>query len=127
MSEVCNITATIDNQTQYALTFDTNSTVWGYFSDSGTGDNSQVPANSQLQVFTAWGAEGSGTGCQGQVTYTFTDQNNNPQDITLFYKDPYTGDNAFSATVPGGLSCTNNGPTHGDTVSVIYTISGTVS
>jgi hypothetical protein len=129
MSENNNVTATIDNQTTYTLNYDSNNVSWGYVTTSGPDNSTVIPPGSQLQVFYAWGAEGSGTGCQGNLTYGFTDQNNNSQELTLFYKDPYNlgTDNEFSATVPSGLTCTNNGPTHGDSVAVTYTISGSVS
>lgn len=127
MTAAPTVTAEINNQTQYLLTFETNSIIEGRFSNAEP-NSTQIPAGEQLQVFFASSAgAGSEAGCEGSVIYQFTDQNGNPQVVTLFYKDLYLGDNEFSATVPGGLSCTNDGPTHGDMVAVTYTISGTVS
>jgi len=126
MTEVPNVTAKINNQTQYLLTFGSNSIIEGHFSNAEP-NSTQIPAGEQLQVFFASSGPAKDVGCEGNVTYQFTDQNGNPQEVTLFYKDPYLGNNEFSATVPSGLTCTSEGPLHGDTVSVTYTLSGTVS
>jgi hypothetical protein len=122
MDSDCFVTATISNNTAYKLDFDNDSTTWGSFNNTET----TISPHSQQEVFTAVGAAGSGTGCQGSATYTFTDQYNHSQDVTLFYKDPYIGSNAFSATAPAGITITNDGPAHGDTVPVTYSISGSI-
>jgi hypothetical protein len=124
MSNACNVTATIENLTSYTLTFVNNIVQWGYFNLNGN----SVPPNTSNQGFYAYGAEGSATGCQGSATYSFTDAAGHLQEVTFYYSVPWNveTDNEYSATVPGGLTCTNNGPSSGDHTICTYTLSGTV-
>ncbi|HEU4886459.1 MAG TPA: hypothetical protein VFV49_01135 [Thermoanaerobaculia bacterium] len=124
MSQNNNVTATIVNNSGYNLTYDTQNVDWGYVTINA---NTVDSGTSSQQAFYAVGAQGSGTGCSGNVTYTFTDGNGNQQDVTFYYDDPYIGSNSFSITVPPGMTQSASGPSKGDSVTVSYTIGGSVS
>ena len=123
MSQNENVTASLQNNTQYTLTYQSVNVEWGNYYNHGT----TIDANSTVDIFYAVGAEGSGTGCQGSVIYGFTDQNGHQQTITLTYEDPYIGSNSFGVTnLPNGLSGSANQPSGGP-VTVTFSLSGTVS
>jgi hypothetical protein len=123
LSENENVTASIQNDTQYTLVYSKVNTLWGNYYNHGT----TVGPNTTVDVFYAVGAEGAGTGCQGSVIYNFTDQNGNQQSITLSYEDPYIGDNSFQVPeLPAGMKGSANQPSGGP-VTVTYTISGSVT
>ena len=117
-----NVTATLDNQTPYTLNYDSVSVQWGDYYNQHT----TVVPNSTLEIFYACGAEDADSGCQGTVTWTFTDQNGNAQDFTLTYNDPASGPNTYSTNVPEkGMSGSYSGG-GGDSASVTFTISGSI-
>lgn len=101
MSETCNVTATLNNQTDYVLNYVSQNTVWG---NGAAISGASVCPGASLQIFYAHGAQGTATGCQGTVLYQFTDQNGIAQSVTLAYADPFSGSHSFSATVPSGCA-----------------------
>jgi hypothetical protein len=118
-----NVTATIANQTPYTFTYSTQKLTSG----TVTINAKTIDASSSAQAFFAMASPGTATGCEGTVTYSFTDQNGTTQNISFFYEDPYANPNKFSVTAPAGISSKNNGPANGFQVAVTYTISGSVT
>ena len=120
--ELLSVTAMLVNNSPYDLKYESASVVWGNYYNKST----SVPPDSTLEIFYAIGLGGAPTGCQGTVTWAITDQNGNSQDITLTYKDTYTGPNSFGITVPSGMTGSATQP-QGDEVTVTYTVGGSIS
>jgi len=120
MSNNENVTGIINNNTEFEFTYNANALEWGYYYNI----EQSVDANASATMFYACGAEGSGTGCEGNVYYNFTDQNGNTQSISLYYQDPFIGSNIFKISVPPGMtgSATPNVPS--GSVTVVWTVSG---
>lgn len=123
VTQVYQVSAAVNNMTSYALSYSSSTTSAGIV-EVVTND---ISANEQQQAFVATPSASGTPGCQGGVTYGFTDQNGDSQTVTFFYNDPQVGDNTFTASGPAGLSITNNGAAIGATVNVVYTISGSVT
>jgi hypothetical protein len=124
MTALPSVTGTIDNTTSYTLSYVSHVVENGSLS-LGPGT---VPAGARQQAFRAQGVAGGISPCQGSVTYGFTDEQGGAQELTLYYSDPIMdGKNEFSATVPNGMSCTNDGSADGNTRQVTWTLSGTVT
>jgi hypothetical protein len=122
MSQNENVTASITNNTDYTIKYQSVDVLWGNYYNK----NTTIDPHSTTAIFYAVGAEGSGTGCQGNVTYGFTDQNGNAQTFVLTYEDPYSGSNSFgTASLPNGITGSSNDP-QGGPVVVTYMIGGAV-
>lgn len=114
------VTAIIVNNTVYTLASPVSSPVLGQISIL----SAQILPNIQLPAFVGF-TEMAGAGCQGTVTYSLLDQNGNVQGTAAFSYTDVTGTpNAYSATMPVGLSCSAIGPESGAIVAVIYTAAG---
>lgn len=122
MSQHENVTATLTNNTQYTFVYASVDTAWGNYYNQAT----TIGPNMSVVVFFAIGAEGSATGCQGNVVYNFVDQNGNTDSIGLSYEDPYSGSNSFSITVPSGMTGSATQPSGGP-VAVTYTVGGQIT
>jgi|SRR5579864_6620217 len=121
MSEAENVTATLQNNTQYTLYYQSVNVEWGNYYNK----NTTIDPKSAAAIFYAVGAEGAATGCQGTVIYEFKDQYGHTQTVTLTYEDPYIGDNSFSTVVPAGMTEDTPQP-QGTSVTITYTIGGAI-
>jgi len=120
MYQLETVTASLANNTPYTLTYQSSSQELGNFYTK----NQTIAAGAEAAVFYAAGVGGgSDTGCEGAVVYNFTDGNGNTQSITLCYKDPFFGSNAFTVTCPSGMSGSANQPQSGSVV-ITYTVGG---
>ena len=116
------VTATIDNQTPYTLSYSSQNLSYGKV----TIDAKTIDASTSALAFVGASFPGPPFTCEGTVTYSFTDQNGATQYVSFFYEDPYEGPNEFSVAAPPGISSKNNGPPNGTNVKVTYAINGRV-
>jgi hypothetical protein len=67
-------------------------------------------------------SDGFATGVEGNVIYHF--QSNSSQLVTLYFDDPFEGDNVFSGQAPSPEYSVTPTVTGGNNASVIYTVTG---
>jgi hypothetical protein len=114
-----NLTGMVDNQSQFTLEYETSNASWGYCEI-----NAQTIAPfSNVNAFTGM-SEGIFSGCEGTVTYTFTDQHGVGRSITMSYNDPFSGSNSASIEAPPGMAAMANVPSSGSNVTAEYLIAG---
>ncbi|HEV3089459.1 MAG TPA: hypothetical protein VGX96_19815 [Candidatus Elarobacter sp.] len=111
----------IDNQSQYTLKYSGNAPSWGNCEIVTT----TIPPGSNVEAFVGM-SDGIFQGCEGSVTYTFTDQHGNEQSISMSYNDPFSGSNSASVNVPNGMTGQADVPSSGSNVTAQYTLSGEV-
>jgi len=117
------LSGVLQNQSPYALEYAGDAPSWG---TCEINVRSVAPNTTASDAFVGM-SEGIFQGCEGTVTYGFTDQHGRQQYVQLAYNDPFSGSNSASISVPTGMVGNADVPSSGSHVTATYTLSGEVS
>lgn len=89
------IKVTVSNETSYTMTLMGSELDWGKWTGAPP---AQIEAGEKRKI-TARGRSGSWTGVEGRFTYSIDDANE--PEMTVWFDTPYTGDDDFAVSVSG--------------------------
>jgi hypothetical protein len=113
------LTAYVQNSSGFTLAYQSQSIPWGQCVISAN----SIPPNQTVGAFTGT-SNAVFSGCEGTVTYGFTDEHGNKQVVQFYYNDPFSGSNSVTITVPSGMVGNANVPSSGSDVTANYSLAG---
>jgi Aegerolysin len=113
------LTGSVQNSSGFTLAYQSQSISWGQCEVSAN----SIPPNQTLQAFIGT-SDAEFSGCEGTLTYGFTDERGNQQTVQFYYNDPFSGSNSANITVPNAMFGNANVPSHGSDITANYSLAG---